>query len=265
MTRLLLALVLLCTPATAQTFPEPLSSTVSDYANVLDPEAEARIVDLLGAAREDPGVEIAVVTIGSHRDHGAHPSLESFANGLFNAWGIGDAARDTGILILVAAEDRAVRLELGSGHAPAWDFVAEEIVHRIMRPAFASGDLPGGIEAGATAAIDRIARPVAAEVPPPPRGLSSRLRDSGPVVLFLGALAGILGLALRSVRRRPTAVCPACGTRLGASRACGTCGRTGESGGTEPTSAPHQPEATDRNNSGFGGGSSSGGGASGRW
>jgi uncharacterized protein len=257
MTRLLLALLLLATPVAAQTFPEPLSYSVSDFADVLDPEAEARIVGLLVAAREDPGAEIVVVTIGSHRDHGAHPSLESFANGLFTAWGIGDAAGNDGILILVAADDRAMRLELGSGYPPAWDFVAEEIVHRTMRPAFGAGDLPGGIEAGTRAAIDRIARPAAAGRPPPARGLRTLLREAGPVALFLAALAAILGLAARSAWRRRRAA----GAAFGGGRAA-----RGEGHGDGDARAPNpaQPGPAS-NDSGFGGGSSSGGGASGRW
>jgi hypothetical protein len=144
MRRLLAVLVLAAAPAAAQTYPEPLTVFVSDFADILDSDAEARITEALVAAREDPGTEIAVVTVGSRRDYGPHPSIESFANGLFNAWGIGDAARNNGILILVAAADREMRIELGAGHPRSWDFAAEEIVHRIMLPAFRAGDLAGG-------------------------------------------------------------------------------------------------------------------------
>ena len=108
MTRLLLALLLLGSPAAAQSFPEPLTVFVSDYADILDPATEARITEALVAAREDPGTEIAVVTVASRSDYGPHTSIESFANGLFNAWGIGDAGKNNGILILVAKLSKLV-------------------------------------------------------------------------------------------------------------------------------------------------------------
>jgi hypothetical protein len=44
--------------------------------------------------------------------------IESFATNLFNAWGIGDAERNDGVLLLVARDDRLVRIELGAGYDP---------------------------------------------------------------------------------------------------------------------------------------------------
>jgi uncharacterized protein len=284
MTRLLLALLLLAAPATAQTFPEPLTVFVSDHADILDPATEARITELLVAARDDPGAEIAVVTVGSRSDYGAHVSIESFANGLFNAWGIGDAERNNGILILVAAADREMRIELGAGHPRTWDFAAEEIVHRVMLPAFRDDDLPRGIEEGTRAAVERIARPFAAGLPAPERSVLDWLAEWWPVVLFAGGLVGIFGGAFAAMWFADHPVCPQCGRRktvverkttIPATRetpgtgeetiTCGNCDR--RTVRTHPIAwvSPEQGRARSSSSSGFGGGSSSGGGASGRW
>ena len=284
MRRLALVLLLLAAPAAAQTFPEPLSPFVSDFAGVLDPETEARITDALVAAREDPGAEIAVVTVGSRRDWGAHVSIESFANGLFNAWGIGDAARNNGILILVAVEDREMRIELGAGHPRTWDFPAEEIVHRTMLPAFREGALARGIEDGTLAAIDRIARPFAEGLPPPRRSPLAWLARWWPAVLILGGAAAIIGLGFRATWRADHPPCESCGRRRtsvarrtlaeATSEApgqaevtvtCRTCSHRSVRTAPVLWSDPARRLSSSSSSSGFGGGSSSGGGASGRW
>jgi uncharacterized protein len=270
-------------PAVAQIFPEPLTPFVSDYAGVLDAATEARITDALVAARADPGTEVAVVTVKSRSDFGPHPSIESFANGLFNAWGIGDAGNNTGILILVAAADREMRIELGGGHSRTWDFTAEEIVHRTMLPALRAGDLPGAIENGTLDAIDRIARPVAANLPPPEGAPSAWLREWGPGALFAGVFGGIIALAATSAARRERPPpCPRCShrrasvarrtirpaTRDAPGQAeekiiCRNCGGVRHRDIELPRKGPRR--GRDGSSSGFGGGTSSGGGASGRW
>ncbi len=278
-----LALLLLAVPAAAQTYPEPRTVFVSDFADLLDPETEARITEALVAARADPGTEIAVVTIGSRDDYGNHVSIESFANGLFNAWGIGDAARNNGILILVASEDREMRIELGAGHPRSWDFAAEEIVHRIMLPAFRAGDLASGIEAGTRAAIDRIARPFAAGLPAPERSFGAWLAEWWPPLAFFGVLGGIFGAVGIAIWRAEHPVCPHCGRRKTVVERKTTVPATRETPGMaeETISCRGCNERTWRSypvpwvsperrgsggsSSGFGGGSSSGGGASGRW
>ena len=281
--RLALALFVLAGPAAGQELPAPLTVFVSDHAGVIDAETEARITQALVAARADPGAEIAVVTIGSRGDYGSHVSIESFANSLFNGWGIGDAARNNGILILVAARDREMRIELGAGHARSWDFVAEEIVHRVMLPAFREGDLARGIEAGTLAAIERIARPVAAGLPAPERSLGAWLAEWWPPLAFFGALFGIFGAAGIAAWRADHPVCPHCGRRKTVVERKTTVPATREAPGVAeetitcrscqettwrsyPVSwvSPEQ-RATGGSSSGFGGGSSSGGGASGRW
>lgn len=281
MRRLILALLLLAQPAIAQDYPAPLTPHVSDYAEVLDAETEARITAALVAAREDPGTEIAVVTIGNRLDYGSSDSIESFATGLFNAWGIGDADRNDGILILVALTDRDMRLELGSGYPPVWNTVAEQVIDNSFLPAFRDGDYPAGIEAGTFATIDRIARPFAANRPPD-TGTSwvGRLLDGPAPVIAI--FAGFAALAFRrrigdlAYRLR---TCPRCGRRFlrrhretltsatadtqGQGAEIVTCGYC-DYESRRTYMIPYRSRSSS-GGSGFGGGSSSGGGASGRW
>lgn len=273
--------------APAQDIPPPLSDTVNDYADLLPPEAEARIAALLAAGRAETGVHVVVATIGALADHGgAGQRIEEFGRAWFNAWGIGDPARNDGVLILVAADDRVVRIALGAGYAPVWDGRAQRVIDQGILPAFRDGRLAEGIEAGAALAVEQIARPFAAgAVVTPDSGFAPAAPpgDEGlPLTLFVLTAAGVAGLALRrplgdaSLRLRR---CPACGhrglrrrrevldrpSRVATGRgvavtACPACGREDRA----PFVIPRTRRDGDAGG-GFGGGSSSGGGATGRW
>ena len=65
-----------------------------------------------------------MVTIGSRRDYGEFDTIESFATGLFNAWGVGSAARNDGIMVLVANVDRAA---VGGGGQDVHDQVQQAL------------------------------------------------------------------------------------------------------------------------------------------
>ena len=172
MIRLLAVLLFLPIAAWAQNFPDYQSTFVNDYAQVIDAAAKTRITAALRQAREETGVEATVLTIARRADYGDSASIETFAKDLFNAWGIGNAASNDGILILIAVEDREMRIALGSAYPPVWDGVALQIIDHDMLPAFRDGTMAAGIEAGTLAAIDRIARPFSARLgapAPPPR------------------------------------------------------------------------------------------------
>ena len=92
MTRFLmiLALVFSAHNAYAQSYPEYNSTTVNDYAGLLDDTSEARVVAQLEALKKDTGVEMAVLTLSRQEMFAPDITLEKFATGLFNEWGIGD-------------------------------------------------------------------------------------------------------------------------------------------------------------------------------
>lgn len=282
---LVVSAMFLAGSAAAEPYPAPTGNAVVDIAGVLPPESEVRLATLLATLEEETGVEAAVVTIRSRQDY--HPvsgSIEAFATGLFNAWGIGDAGRNDGILLLVVPEDRETRLELGAGYDQGYDVLAQDIVDRWLVPAFRDRDYAGGIELGMQAAADRIARRHAARLAPEP--LPDRPAGGlGWLAPWLvgGLFAGIAGFALFGRRIADVAAglrrCPSCGSRgLRQHRATIVHAGPGTPGIariiTECERCGHRDEREERiggprrksgDGGGFGGGRSSGGGASGRW
>jgi uncharacterized protein len=289
MLRLLIVLLWLPLAGFAQTYPAPLSDTVNDYANLLPPEAAARVNAALQTAREETGIHIVLATIAAQADYGGTGRFADFATGWFNSWGIGDATRNDGILILVAEKDREMRIALGAAYDPVWDGRAQRVVDTAMLPAFRNDDYAKGLEDGALMAIEQLARPFAAH--------EAVTEDSGfPAepwldkviggVMFAG-IAGVILWGLVKSRLRDFAVrfkrCPNCGARrLQLTQkttlepaettqgqglrieTCGHCGHERRDSFTLPSKAAARAK-TSSSSSGFGGGRSGGGGASGKW
>jgi Beta-propeller domains of methanol dehydrogenase type len=279
--RFVLTFVLILWAGLAAATPYPAYETlgVNDFANVLAPAQSDALDAKLSELREKTGIEFTVLTLPTRSDYDPAPSLESFATRLFNGWGIGNAERNDGILLMVLVQDREVRIELGSGYSPEYDIPAQDIIRTVILPAFRDGDLPTGILAGSDEIIARIADRWAQGLPPQPSPdraegvLDKILRYALFVVFGLAAAVILLGRRLRGRFTR----CPNCGGRgLDVTREistqatrkttgqgvwirrCPHCGWTGRESFTIPTRG--------RSSGGsFGGGHSSGGGASGRW
>ena len=276
-------------PAVAQRIPQPLSDTVSDYTGTLDPMTADRLSDALAAGRADTGVHVVLAVIDRRSDHGGGGErIDAFATRWFNAWGIGDATRNDGVLILVAQGDREMRIALGAGYSPVWDNRAQRVIDSIMLPAFRQGQMETGIEAGVMATIDLIARPFA-EGRPVSDTEGFPAPDTGfdwTLLLFLGTFASLMAFKFRRgladgllILRR----CPSCRAR-GLDRRSETLREAGETTRGEaredlmcpacghrsrsrilPIPPAEARKAASSSSGGFGGGRSSGGGASGRW
>ncbi|QYK40152.1 MAG: TPM domain-containing protein [Paracoccaceae bacterium] len=279
----ILCLVLLPAMAPAQTVPPPLSDTVNDYADVLPPEVEARLTTGLQAARDETGVHVVVVIIERRAAYGGSDRLDAFAKAWFNSWGIGDATRNDGILILVATQDREVRIALGAGYPAVYDGRAQRVIDTAMLPAFRQDRIAEGVEAGVDSAIERLARPFK-------DGLQVTESEGFPedsdlpLYLFLATFAGLTAFRFRrglgdlAVRMRR---CPSCGARrMERERTVTRQPTTAAKGEAEEHTRcrscghdrvriyPVSMRSTSRgsgSSGGFGGGRSSGGGASGRW
>lgn len=265
-------------PTAAEPYPAYSSLTVNDFADLLPAETEARIAGQLDDLRTRTGIEMTVVTLASRSAFDTAPSLEAFATRLFNGWGIGNATRNDGILILVLAEDREMRIELGAGYNPEYDIPAQDIVNRVMLPDFREGRMAEGIEAGTTATIRDIAERHAEGMPP-----AEARREGKPwwiTPLAVIAFAAIAWRALKDQIWRAMgrgATCPNCGHRgltrarqvdQPASRSAAGFGRRLENCpacGWQHEERFTLPRRTRSGGGSFGGGRSSGGGASGRW
>ena len=128
-------------------YPSPDDGYVTDIANLLTEAQEKQIEDWLYACEEENGFEMAVVTIGAIKDYPGtdNRSVEAFATGLFNQYGIGNMPKNDGVLLLVAVKDREARIELGDGYGSDRDKDAERIMQTVIVPEFRNGRYDRGI------------------------------------------------------------------------------------------------------------------------
>ncbi|MGJ8625081.1 MAG: TPM domain-containing protein [Yoonia sp.] len=278
--------LLLCLWATgpmAQTFPVYERITVNDYADLLPPDAEAALAAQLDDLRTDTGVEMTVLTLDSQRPFSQNQSLESFSTALFNHWGIGDAERNDGVLVMVLRADRAMRIELGAAYGHDWNREAQYVVDTDFLPAFRSDDYAGGIQNGVDAVITDIVQPFQAGADAPPRQAE---KHRGMIILYwlfggiAATFAGMFIFIKRMIKRLRK--CPNCGQggmeknrivdfkasfgATGSGRNHFQCPHCGHEYFTDFIISQRSRSSSGSSSSGsFGGGRSGGGGASGRW
>lgn len=139
--------------AAAPTFP-PLTGRVVDEADLISPRAEQEMTRKLEALEQSTGRQLVVATLRGLQGY----EIEEYGYQLGRAWGIGDAARDDGALLIVAPRERKVRIEVGYGLEPVLtDSLSSVIIQSRILPRFRDGDMEGGIVDG----VDAIARQLA--------------------------------------------------------------------------------------------------------
>jgi len=140
-------------------YPEPGSGYVTDHAELLTTDEEENIETWLWQVESKTNIEIIVVTINSISDYPEtnHQSIEPFATGLFDSYGIGNLPDNNGILLLIAKKDRKARIELGAGYGRSRDGDAEAIMQSVIVPNFKKEDYPKGIAEGTEAIIREFA------------------------------------------------------------------------------------------------------------
>ena len=140
-------------------YPQPDNGYVTDLAGLLSAEEEEQIETWLWQVEYRTKVEIIVMTINSIHDYPGtdNSSIETFATGLFNAYGIGNMPLNDGILLLVAKNDRKVRIELGAYYGHRRDADAQRIIDNDILPEFRRGDFAAGIEDGTKAIMSEFA------------------------------------------------------------------------------------------------------------
>ena len=141
--------VLLGCSASSSTFPE-FTAPVVDDANMVSPAVEATVNAELQSFRTAGGPQIAVAVVNST----GNASIEDYAIDLANQWGVGDKTKDDGVVILIAIEDRALRIEVGSGvEGDLTDVSAGNIVDQVMLPLLRNDDVDGAVTQGAQAVM----------------------------------------------------------------------------------------------------------------
>jgi uncharacterized protein len=251
--------------AQAQDYPPRPEGPVYDGADIISPATEAQLDQRLRDYNRETGRALVVATIPSL--NGAN--LEQYATSLFADWGIGGAERDQGLLLLVARDDRKMRIEVGYGLHPYFGgIMAGRVIRDEITPRFKEGDFDGGIVAGIDAITAHLAKSPqeAAAIEEAARAADAQRGGEGfpigvliwPAIMFFFFVLPMLG-RVRGKRYRRSGVAGAVGevllwtavnAAMNGGRSSGGWGGGGGGGGGF---------------GGFGGGMSGGGGASGSW
>lgn len=203
--RLFLAVAALAAfaPAGAQRAIPPLGGPVVDEAGLLDIRSRRELEDLARAAWALPPerrVQLQILVVGSLQGD----SIEDFASRAFRAFGLGDRGRDNGVLIVVARDERRVRIETGYGAEGALtDAQAGRIIRGVIQPAFRAGRYGEGLyQAGAQVLSALGALPEGTAVRPGAPSGGVHLSALLVVLLVLAVIAFRIVSAFGPARRR---------------------------------------------------------------
>jgi uncharacterized protein len=148
-------LALVATPALAQSFPA-FTGLVVDQANILPADRKAALEQKLETFQQKTHRQLVVATIP---DLGGN-DIADYGYKLGRAWGVGLKDASNGAILIVAPNERRMRIEVGYGlEGVLTDAYSSVIINTKMRPAFKAGDMPGGIDAGVDAIIDILSQP----------------------------------------------------------------------------------------------------------
>ena len=131
-----------------------LTERVTDLTGTLSPDERASLTASLTALEKDKGAQVAIVMLPTTQPE----AIEQFSIRLADAWKIGRKGVDDGVIIIVAKNDRKMRIEVGYGLEGAIpDAIAKRIAAEQMGPRFREGDFAGGLKA-AVATLDKVIR-----------------------------------------------------------------------------------------------------------
>ena len=137
-----------CTAAHA--YPERPKGPVLDLADILPATDEEALSERLTKLWSTTGNALVVVSVNSLEGR----SIEDYAAGLFNEWGIGDAKTNRGVLVLVAPTEHKVRIEVGCGLTGR---ISDEFAATVIREAIIPRYKSGALEAGTILGVGRLA------------------------------------------------------------------------------------------------------------
>src|SRR5512145_664322 len=147
-------------PAAAQLVFPSLSGRVVDNAQLLSPEDRAALNAELKALEDKSSDQLVVVTLPSLQGY----TIEDYGYQLGRHWGIGTAKLNNGVLLIVAPNERKVRIEVGRGLEPTLtDTLSSIVINNAILPRFRAGDFAGGIKDGVSDIV-RVLTGDAAEV-----------------------------------------------------------------------------------------------------
>jgi uncharacterized protein len=173
----------------------PMRALVTDLTGTLTADQQAALESRLRQFGERKGSQVAVLIVPTT----APESIEAYSLRVVDQWKVGRQRVDDGVLLLVAKDDRTMRIEVGYGLEGALpDATAKRIISEIIAPRFKEGDYVGGIASG----TDRIMRVVDGEPLPPARPPADPGLDIGRLLPIVLVVAFALGGILRSLLGR---------------------------------------------------------------
>lgn len=254
------------TAAGVQPSPPTLADTVNDFASIIDPASRAELDKRIRALKAATGDVVVVATVPTFQPYG---TIEEYAVKMFEngGRGIGDKGKDNGLLLVVAKDDRKVRIEVGYDLEQfITDGYAGQTIREAIAPAFREEQYGAGLLEATTRIINRVADKRGVTIPDVPvtrADQASRSRSGGlPTGLIFWIIVAIIFMASSNRRRRRRywghgpwsnwtgGVGPFGGGGFGGSGGSFGGGGGGFGGGGF---------------GGFGGGGSGGGGSSGSW
>jgi len=173
-----------------------LQGHVNDYARLFSSGAVQEVERLLSDFEERESTQIVVLTIPSL----AGESLEEYSIKVAEVWRIGQKGLDNGAILLIAAKERKLRIEVGRGlEGKLTDLISGQIIRDEMTPKFRSGDFDGGLKAGVFSMMSAVKGEFQAQK----KDLRHARRGAPPifalllflfvVIAFVGAMSKILG------------------------------------------------------------------------
>jgi uncharacterized protein len=216
-------------PARAQnSYPDRIDPYINDYAKVISAEDAGNIRQVLSDLKSSKGVELVVVTVNSIDDYDTgDTTIESFATHLFNTWGIGDAQRNDGLMLLVAIKDHKLRIELGRGYGSGHSPEMQSIIDNTIVPDFKQNAYSRGIYRGAKSIADQVSgmSVSTAAVLPTAQAANTGSRATSAstnpnvggliaVLIGLGAAIVFMALGLNQAEHRIPPKCDTCRVRM---------------------------------------------------
>jgi uncharacterized protein len=128
-----------------------LTGRVVDQANVITAQSRGALETKLKELEDKSSIQLVVATVKSLQGS----DIETYANGLFRFWKLGQAQKNNGVLLLVAPAEHKVRIEVGYGlEGTLTDALSSVIIASAIIPRFKAGDFSGGIERGVDGIIN---------------------------------------------------------------------------------------------------------------
>lgn len=189
-------LAMLAMAAWAQVAVPELSRRVTDLTTTLSVDQVAALEDKLAAFESSKGSQIAVLLVPTTQPE----DIAQFGIRVADKWKIGRAQIDDGVILIVAKDDRTLRLEVGYGlEGVIPDAIAKRVIAETITPHFKAGDFYGGIDAG----IGQLIRLIEGETLPPPRQAGAEGDDAVFGALVIGGV--VIGWLLSTLMSRPAA------------------------------------------------------------